>query len=185
MKTPSPTMRKILENAAGLANHRPSGRSQYGGWSESLVACHRNAWLVRSGEITPAGLEAIGVPLRIVLTVMDQEKHGFVAIAETSSMSAAVAAGLVASVDTLIDPDAEPGDDAAFAFILDLKTSNGDQIDTGKRMLTLQVAMSLAPEAVSHWLEERPEPDTVINRKPMRVQIERFPTTYTGGEHHG
>ena len=53
-----------------------------------------------------------------------------------------------------------------------------DMVDTGKRMLPLQVAMLLAPAAVAHWLAERPEPDTVINRRPMPLELDRFPINH-------
>lgn len=59
-KKPTPTQRMILENAAGLADHRPSGRSQSGGWSGARVACNVNGWLDSAGRITTAGLRAIG-----------------------------------------------------------------------------------------------------------------------------
>ena len=186
-KKPTPTQRMILENAAGIADHRPFGRSQHGGWSGSYVACHRNGWLAgRSGEITTAGLRAIGRAASIVLTVADHEQNGFVALAETSVMLDDTARLLIMSVDALVDDDAEPDNKtAAYAFVLDLMAGNGDCIDTGKRMLPAQIAMSLAPEAVSRWLEERPEPDTVINRLPMLLQVERFPspTEPSGGDH--
>lgn len=55
----SDTQRKILENFAGRdPPHRPSGRSQSGGWSGAIVACYRNGWL-RDGKITEEGRAAL------------------------------------------------------------------------------------------------------------------------------
>lgn len=62
MKKPSPTQRKVLENAAGIASHRPYGMSQHGGWISAKTACHRNNWLVEHDVITDAGRAAIGLP---------------------------------------------------------------------------------------------------------------------------
>ena len=174
MSKPSPTQRKILENAAGIANHYPFGRSQHGGWSGAIVACHRRGWFDSRGEITTAGLTAIDAATCIVLTVADHEKNGFVSLATTGFISEKHARSLIASIDRLVDPEAEPTDDAAFAFILDLMKPNGDCVDTGDRRLPLQVAMTLAPEAVSQWLDERPVPDEVMHRAPMTLTIERL-----------
>nr|WP_298099713.1 hypothetical protein [uncultured Shinella sp.] len=184
MKKPSLTQRKILETAAGLANHRPHGRSQHGGWSSAYLVCRHNNWTDRMGLITVAGLIAIDRAARIVLTVLDHEQNGAVALAETSNMLDEAARVLIAAVDSLVEPDAEPGAEAAFSFVLDLKLPNGDVVDNGQRMLPAQIAMTLAPEAVSHWLAERPEPDAVLHRMPMPMPLDRFPTTSTtsGGE---
>lgn len=62
MKKPTATQRKILETAAGVANHRPSGRSEHGGWSGAHVVCRCNGWTDNRGQITDAGREAIGLP---------------------------------------------------------------------------------------------------------------------------
>lgn len=62
MKKPTPTQRKILESAAGVAEHRPSGRSEHGGWSGAYVVCRRNGWTDNHGAITDAGREAMGLP---------------------------------------------------------------------------------------------------------------------------
>lgn len=110
----------------------------------------------------------------IMLTVGDFDNNGFVSLAATDLMHDDHARSLIADVDALVDPAAEPGDDASFAFILDLMRPNGDCEDTGKRRLPLQVAARLAPEAVSAWLSERPDPNTVMHRKPMALDIERL-----------
>ncbi|CDZ67669.1 Hypothetical protein NGAL_HAMBI2605_59500 [Neorhizobium galegae bv. orientalis] len=115
-------------------------------------------------------------PMRIVLTVADHEKNGFVSLASTAFMAEDQARNLVTRIDGLVELDAEPGDEASFAFVLDLMRPNGDCVDTGERLLPLQVAMTLAPDAVSHWLGERPEPDEVINRPPMVLALDRFQT---------
>lgn len=60
MKRPTPTQIKILEDAAGIRNHRPNGRSEHGGWSGALVVCRRNGWIDARGQITDAGRAALG-----------------------------------------------------------------------------------------------------------------------------
>jgi len=60
MKKPTITQRKILETAAGLADHRPQGRSQHGGWTSAYAVCRQNGWIGRDGKTTEAGMQAIG-----------------------------------------------------------------------------------------------------------------------------
>lgn len=101
----------------------------------------------------------------VVLTVADREQNGFVALARWPALKLDEARGLIEAIDATISDDAEPDiETAAFTFILDLW--DGDYtIDNGKRLLPTQVAMSLAPEQVQHWLNERPSPDSVICRR--------------------
>ncbi|MBZ9759431.1 hypothetical protein LB553_00830 [Mesorhizobium sp. CA8] len=102
----------------------------------------------------------------VVLTVADFEQNGFVALAQWSGLSEEAARSFIAEQDAAVSDDAEPDSDTApFAFILDLMTPNGDCVDNGKRMLPTQVAMSLAPEQVRLWLEERPDPDSAMYRR--------------------
>ena len=102
----------------------------------------------------------------IVLTAADHEQNGFVSLAKWSNLSEMQARAFIDVTDASISDDAEPDiKTAPFTFILDLMDdSNWDCIDTGKRSLPMQVAMSLAPDEVRRWLDERPEPDCVINR---------------------
>lgn len=52
----SPTQLKILENASGRQPpHKPSGRSQAGGWSGAYVTCYRKGWLKQGEILTEAG----------------------------------------------------------------------------------------------------------------------------------
>lgn len=102
----------------------------------------------------------------IVLTAADHEQNGFVSLAKWSNLTEAQARSFIDAIDASISDDAEPDiKTAPFTFILDLMDdSNWDCIDTGKRMLPMQVAMSLAPDEVRRWLDERPEPDCAANR---------------------
>lgn len=120
--------------------------------------------------------------MSVVLTVADHEQNGFVSIARWTSQSEAEARLFIASIDAGIDDDSEPDNKtAAYAFVLDLIDANGDCVDTGKRMLPTQVAMSLAPDQVRRWLEERPIPDAVMHRAvPV---LGRTPNTSSGADH--
>jgi hypothetical protein len=105
--------------------------------------------------------------MNIILTACDREKDGFVAVAKWIDITQAAARTVIDAIDSLVDDDAEPRlSSDAFAFILDLMDDKtGDMIDTGKRLLPTQLAMSLAPDQVSAWLKERPDPDCVINQR--------------------
>jgi hypothetical protein len=114
----------------------------------------------------------------VVLTVADHDKNGFVHIARWPNLSEVDARSFIAAVDSEIDDDAEPDiKTASHTFILDLCAGRYEIIDNGKRLLPTQVAMSLAPDHVQAWLNERPEPDSVINRRipigPLAV-LSRF-----------
>lgn len=101
----------------------------------------------------------------IILTVADHDQNGFVALARSPAMTEAEARAFIEAKDALVTDESEP--DIAtgpFTFILDLMEANGDCIDTGKRCLPTQIAMSLAPEQVRQWLDERPDPDSVMDR---------------------
>lgn len=104
--------------------------------------------------------------MHVVLTAADHEQNGFVALARWPAMTEGDARSFIAKQDALVDDDSEPDiKTAPFTFILDLVSSeNGDLIDTGKRCLPTQVAMNLAREQVSRWLDERPDPDSVMHR---------------------
>lgn len=103
---------------------------------------------------------------KIILTVADHEQNGFVSLAQWPGLTEDQARHIIDAIDAGISDEAEPDiKTAPFTFILDLMDDgNGDLFDTGKRMLPMQVAMSLAPEQVRHWLDERPDPDSVIRR---------------------
>jgi hypothetical protein len=117
----------------------------------------------------------------IVLTAVDHEKNGFVSLAKTEFVTQEEARRFIAAVDELVDPEAEPGDDASFAFIADLVSADGDLVDTGQRVLPLQLAMAIAPDAVSAWLEERPEPNHVMHRPPLKIGMDDLLRRVPGG----
>jgi len=104
--------------------------------------------------------------MKIVLTAADHERNGFVALAQWKGLDEHGARAFIAGEDAGVTDESEP--DLAtvpFTFILDLMNEeNGDLVDTGKRILPTQAAMRLAPEQVRRWLEERPDPDSVMNR---------------------
>ncbi|ESZ63765.1 hypothetical protein X728_09090 [Mesorhizobium sp. L103C120A0] len=103
----------------------------------------------------------------VILTAADHERNGFVALAKWSGLNLAEAKAFIDATDATVCDDSEPDSQTApFTFILDLMDdSNGDLLDTGKRMLPMQTAMALAPAEVRHWLEERPDPDSVMHRR--------------------
>ncbi|OEI83698.1 hypothetical protein GRI33_06150 [Brucella sp. BO3] len=121
--------------------------------------------------------------MNIVLTACDREKDGFVAVAKWIDITQAAARLVIEAIDSLVDDDAEPRNASdAFAFILDLMDDKtGDMIDTGKRLLPTQLAMSLAPDQVSAWLKERPDPDCVINQRVPIVSNEILLRVAQGG----
>lgn len=101
----------------------------------------------------------------VVLTVADHEQNGFVPLACWPDLTEHQARDFIEAIDGRISAEAEPDNEtAAFTFILDL-TEGLDTIDNGKRLLPTQVAMSLAPEQVQLWLNERPDPDSTIMRR--------------------
>lgn len=107
--------------------------------------------------------------MHIELTVADHVKNGFISLAAWPAGSEQEARDAIASVDALVDDDAEPDSDTCdFAFILDLhETADGmNCIDNGRRILPLQIAMRLAPEQVSAWLSARPEPEDLVGCRP-------------------
>lgn len=102
---------------------------------------------------------------RVRLTVADHDRNGFVSLAEWGPLPEQDARRFIAAIDAMVSDDAEPDiKTAPFTFILDLVAPNEDLIDTGKRHLPTQTAMSLAPEQVQHWLSARPDPDSVFHR---------------------
>ncbi len=99
--------------------------------------------------------------MEIILTVADHEKNGFIPLGRWTGIEHDQAMSIIAAIDTQIDTEAEPDIETAdFTFILDLNDGSS-LVDTGKRNLPLQIAMKLAPEEVSQWLVEKPEPDDV------------------------
>ena len=121
--------------------------------------------------------------MNIILTACDREKDGFVAVAKWIDITQAAARLIITAIDSQVDDEAEPRNASdAFAFILDLiDDKSGDMIDTGKRLLPTQLAMSLARDQVSAWLKERPEPDCVINRRVPIISNELLLRVAQGG----
>lgn len=102
----------------------------------------------------------------VILTVADHDQNGFVALAKWTGLTEQAAREFIEATDRSIQDEAEPDSAGPFNFILDLVEGEewSDMIDTGKRFLPTQTAMSLAPDAVRQWLEERPDPDSVFYR---------------------
>lgn len=116
--------------------------------------------------------------MKVILTVADHDQNGFVALAQWPGLSERRARQFIDFIDDAVSDDAEPDiKSAPFTFILDLMDErNGDLIDTGKRQLPTQIAMSLAPDEVRRWLEERPDPDSVMDRAvPVREAPGAYP----------
>jgi hypothetical protein len=100
----------------------------------------------------------------VILTVADHDKNGFVHLARWPNLAEADARNFIGAIDGEVTDDSEPDiKTASQTFILDLWDGR-DLIDNGKRLLPMQVAMSLAPDQVQDWLNERPEPDSVMCR---------------------
>lgn len=99
----------------------------------------------------------------IVLTVADHEADGFIGLAQWRCDDEKSARRLIAQVDAAVEPDAEPDlATAPFTFILDLM-SGDDLLETGNRLLPMQIAARLAPEEVSRWISTRPDPNKIRN----------------------
>lgn len=114
-----------------------------------------------------------GARHRVVLTAADHERNGFVSLARWPLMSEAEARAFIEAADAQVSDESEPDiKTAPFTFILDLmEVTNGDLLDTGKRCLPTQVGMSLAPEQVRQWLDERPDPDSVMHRFVPQIAL--------------
>ena len=112
------------------------------------------------------------------LTACDHEANGFVALARWEPSDWTTVRAFVAVIDRRIDDESEPDiHTAPFTFILDILDGQDMLIDTGKRSLPLQEAMRLAPAEVAAWLDERPDPDNVADRKPPSVGPLPMPET--------
>jgi hypothetical protein len=110
-------------------------------------------------------MQRSNIPCNVRLTACDHEQNGFVHLALWRHGSEAQARYMIEAVDASVDANAEPDSKtAAFAFILDLVSGDGDCHDTGKRMLPTQIAQRLAPAQVSAWLTERPDPGAIERR---------------------
>ncbi len=112
---------------------------------------------------------------RVILTVADHEKNGFIALSRSNLLSEADARRVISATDALVDDDAEPDNKTApYTFILDLMGPNHTLVDNSNRLLPTQIAMSLAPDEVRQWLDERPDPDaTYFLTPPTSLRIGR------------
>ncbi|MEO1658281.1 MAG: hypothetical protein AAFR65_11200 [Pseudomonadota bacterium] len=98
----------------------------------------------------------------IELCAADHVQDGFVYLARWDRADEATCQSALDAVDELIDPEAEPDTQTEdYTFILDLYDSKDDLVGNNKRNLPLQIAMRLAPDQVSQWLKERPDPDAL------------------------
>ena len=106
----------------------------------------------------------------VTLIVGDHEQKGFVTLAMFNLTTEAAARAFISAVDDGISDETEPDiKTAPFTFGLDLNQGN-DILDTGKRCLPLQTAMRFAPDAVQAWLNERPDPNSVMHRQLFSLQ---------------
>lgn len=111
----------------------------------------------------------------VVLTVCDHERNGFIGLARFGFPLMGDARRFVATVDAMVEDDAEPDrDEAPFWFLLDLHEGDdvASMIDNSRRLPT-QVAHRVAPEAVNAWLAERPDPNLVAGDIP-RLDVPAF-----------
>lgn len=99
----------------------------------------------------------------VELTVGDHEQNGFVHLARWQFANEAGARAFIDAENAAIPEGSEPDHKTdAFTFILDLhKGARCDEMVDNSRNLPMQSAMRLAPDQVSCWLNERPEPDSV------------------------
>lgn len=103
----------------------------------------------------------------LVLTVADHLKDGFVNLAHWKFDKLEDAREALSAVNGLL-PDDNPADAHAddFNFILDLHEGELDNHTDDSDLLTMQVAMKLAPDQVSEWLSDRPDPDSISHAIP-------------------
>lgn len=114
------------------------------------------------------------MPVIIELTVADQAQNGFVSIATWRCDSIDQAHTTARNIDDLV-PEGAEGDLETddYAFILDLHDTDDGQpnmVAQGAKALPLQIAHRLAPNQVSNWLSERPDPDSVCGRWGARLE---------------
>jgi hypothetical protein len=100
----------------------------------------------------------------VELTVGDHEQNGFVHLARWQFSDELTARAFIAAENAAIPDGAEPDHKTdAFTFILDLHEGvRCENMVDNSRNLPMQSAMRLAPEQVQAWLDERPEPDSVV-----------------------
>jgi len=108
----------------------------------------------------------------VELTVGDHEQNGFVHLARWKFENERAARAFIEAENAAIQPGSEPDlKTDAFTFILDLHDVDlandyASMVDNSRELPTQQ-AMRLAPEQVQRWLEERPEPDSVMWNSPL------------------
>ncbi|MCA1831250.1 MAG: hypothetical protein LC750_00620 [Actinobacteria bacterium] len=100
----------------------------------------------------------------VELTVGDHEQNGFVHLARWQFPDEASARAFIAEENAAIPDGAEPDHKTEpFTFILDLHEGwRCENMVDNSRNLPMQSAMRLAPNQVRNWLDERPEPDSVV-----------------------
>jgi hypothetical protein len=103
----------------------------------------------------------------IELTAADHEANGFVNLARWHISDVDAGRAILDLIDEGI-PDEAAGDMKVdpYNFILDLHEEPDTMIDNNKKPLPLQMAMRLAPEQVSAWMSDRPDPDSVAHIWP-------------------
>lgn len=112
----------------------------------------------------------------VELTVGDHERNGFVHLARWQFSNEAGAREFIAAENAAIPEGAEPDHETEpFTFILDLhEGARCENMVDNSRNLPMQSAMRLAPNQVRCWLDERPDPDSVVRLGvllPARVRV--------------
>lgn len=105
--------------------------------------------------------------LYLELTVADHEANGFVGLARWRIADMAQGEQLLAELDRLTPSEAagDPKTDP-YTFIMDLRGADDDLLQTSQLCLPLQIAMRLAPERVTWWMNTRPDPDSLAHLWP-------------------
>lgn len=102
--------------------------------------------------------------MHLTLTAADHKKNGFVSLANWKVQSEKIGLQIIEKVDAMIPDGSEPDvKECEFNFILDLNEDTHNLLHETTKPIPTQVAMKLAPDQVQKWLNERPEPDTVID----------------------
>lgn len=104
--------------------------------------------------------------MKIILTVADHMQNGFIALAQWPGISEPEARQIIFGIDHAVPHGSEPDIATAdFTFILGLISDDGcTLLDTGEKLLPTQISMRIAPDQVSQWLADRPDPDTSLWR---------------------
>ena len=97
----------------------------------------------------------------ISLTAVDFDQNGFVELARIHMDNLTDAEDTIRAVERATPNEASPSpEDDSFGFILDGFISVDDVLVETEKVLPLQTAMRIAPDQVTNWLHQRPDPDS-------------------------